>query len=188
MPDSTVSLPLPDDPALAVWASALNDAGYWAQILDARWRLVFTTDELLLTYREMGASTAVPIGSHFFSAEASQFRASAFGRGTNTRPELRRAAFLRTGRYVLATTPGGREELRRVVDPALVDLVDELEPLDVPVVWIARLAWTTAGADVTGAALFVRLDDSDGRVAGFGILSKPAAGMSHFGAAAAVAD
>ena len=39
--------------------------------------------------------------------------------------------FLAMGRYVLASTPGGREELRGLVDPELADLVDELQPHEV---------------------------------------------------------
>jgi len=48
------SLPLPEDPLLATWASALNDAGYFANILDAGWRYVYDTDELLLSRSYMG--------------------------------------------------------------------------------------------------------------------------------------
>jgi hypothetical protein len=69
MTESIESLPLPEHPLLAAWASALNDAGFWAEVLDAEWRYVFETDELLLSYRDMGAPTTPPIGSHFFSAE-----------------------------------------------------------------------------------------------------------------------
>src|SRR5262249_11139104 len=43
--DRFKSLPLPDNPNLAAWASALNDAGHWAQVYDSGWRLVFATDE-----------------------------------------------------------------------------------------------------------------------------------------------
>jgi class 3 adenylate cyclase len=180
-------LALPDDPALAAWALALNEAGYWAILVDAGWRFVYVTDELLLTYRDMGASTAVPIGSHYYSAEAVEFRGARFG-GPYALPESRRAAFLNLGRYILASTPGGREELRRVVDPALADLVDELHPEHVPLAWIVRAQWRTAGADAVGSVVFFRIDDGHGRLAGFGCLTKPAAGMSHLGLAAAVAD
>ena len=74
MTEDVGSLPLPEDPALAAWASALNEAGYWAIVLDAAFRFVFFTDELLLSYRYAGASAAELIGSHFFSAESSRFR------------------------------------------------------------------------------------------------------------------
>jgi class 3 adenylate cyclase len=178
---------LPDDPVLAAWASALDDAGYWAYILDAGFRFVFATDELLVTFGDMGASWDVPIGSHFYSAEAMQFRGARFG-GPFGVPERRRAAFLDAGRYVLAGTPGGREELRRAIDPALVPLVEELEPIELPFAWTLRPEWTTAGAEVAGSAVFLRIDDGHGRLAGFGLLTKPAAGMSHLGRAATVAD
>jgi class 3 adenylate cyclase len=181
-----VTLPLPDDPVLAAWASALNDAGYWAYIFDAGWQLVFATQELVTTFRDMGRSV-VPVGSHYFSAEMSRSRIAMY-RDRSAALEHIRAGFLDTGRYVLASTPGGREELRRVIDPALADLVAELQPVDVPVAWIQRPEWTTAGADVAGSAMYFRIDNGQGAVAGFGLLSKPAAGMSDLGRVAAVAD
>ena len=187
MTESFESLPLPEHPLLAAWASALNDAGYWANVLDAEWRYVFVTDELLLSYRDMGAPTTPPIGSHFFSAEARQFIAETVG-GAWASPEVRRAWFLDAGRYVLAGTPGGREELRRVVDPELADLVDQLQPQDLPPVWMNRSEFTTAGAEVTGSAVWIRIDDADGHRVGVCILPKPAAGMSHLARAAATAD
>ena len=55
------SLPLPDHPLLATWASALNDAGYWAVLMDAEWRIVFVTDEMRLSHRDMGVATPPPI-------------------------------------------------------------------------------------------------------------------------------
>jgi hypothetical protein len=63
---------LPDHPILAAWASALNDAGHWAEIYDADWRYVFVTDELLVSYRALGLPT-VPVGAHVLSAEGVQF-------------------------------------------------------------------------------------------------------------------
>src|SRR5215467_11660862 len=109
MTESLESLPLPEHPLLRAWASVLNDAGYWANVLDADWRYVFVTDELLSSYRDMGASATPPIGSHFFSAEARQFIAATVGWAS----EVRRPWFLDAGRYMLAETPGGREEFRR---------------------------------------------------------------------------
>ena len=75
MTDRLKSLPLPDDPNLAVWASALNDSGYWADIYDTGWLNVFATDELRLTFGDTGAGTVLPIGFHILSAEATRFRA-----------------------------------------------------------------------------------------------------------------
>ena len=105
-------------------------------MLDAEWRHVFDTDELLLSYGDMGVPTTPPIVSHLLSAEARKFIREAAGAGASWK--VRRAWFLEVGSYVLAGTPGGREELRRFVDPALADLVDQLEPQDLPPVFINR--------------------------------------------------
>jgi hypothetical protein len=35
MRESFESVPLPEHPLLRAWALALNDAGYWADVLDA---------------------------------------------------------------------------------------------------------------------------------------------------------
>jgi hypothetical protein len=91
MTEALQTLPLPDDPLLAAWASVLNDAGYWSEMWDANWRWAFMTDELRISLGETGASTAVPIGSHFFSAESARFRAATLGSALALR-EFRRAA------------------------------------------------------------------------------------------------
>ena len=186
MAESLRSLPFPDDPTLAAWASALNDAGYWAFLLDADWRYMFTTQELLFSYRDMGVPTTPPIGSHYFSAESRQFMGATLG---GSWASVARAWFLDAGRYMLADTPGGREELRRVVDPEVADLVDQLEPQDLPPVWMNRAVdFTTAGADATGRAVWIRIDDPEGERVGVLILPKPGLGMSHMARAAATAD
>jgi class 3 adenylate cyclase len=171
---------LPDHPILAAWASALNETGYFAQIVDANWRYVFVTDELSVTRQALGRP-AIPIGAHVLSAEGVR---AEFG-GSWPSPEVRRAWFLTSGRYVLASTPGGREELRRLVHPEFADLVDELQPLDHPVVAVVRS--TASGANATTAITF-RIEDSHEHVVGFCAVIKPAAGMSHLAAATARAD
>ena len=188
MSESVESLPLPDDRVLAEWAATLNNAGYWAQIFDARWRLVFVTDEMRLSLGDTGADTTLPIGFQMFSAESLRYSVSV-NRGRFVLPEFRRSRFLDMGPYFLATTPGGREELRRVVDPELANLVDELQPKDLPAVWPGLpVSSTFAGVDVVGSVTYFRIDDADGHVAGFCSLSKPSVGMSQLAAAAYTAD
>jgi class 3 adenylate cyclase len=185
--ESGETFPLPEHPSLAAWASALNETGHWANVLDATWRFVFQTEELRKTFADMGRPSNAVLGSHFFSQEVNQRFAAAVG-GPWAEPEFRRSYFSDLGPYVLAGTPGGRAELRRVIDPELADLVDELQPEAVPKTWVVRPEWTTAGAEVTGSAVWFRIDDDHGNLAGFCILSKPAAGMSHLGVALAIAD
>jgi class 3 adenylate cyclase len=183
------TLPLPDDPVLASWASALNDAGHFAYLFDASWRFVFVTDELRLGWGEWGETdtmTVVPMGSHFLSAKAFRFRAELGGQFADR--EGRRAWFSRVGPFVLATTPGGRDALRPLVNPEVADLVDELEPEEVPAAVTYRSSFTTAGADAASWNTMLRIDGPDGRFAGACVLSKPAPGMSRFTAAAGLAD
>jgi class 3 adenylate cyclase len=187
MPPFLKTLPLPDDPTLAAWASALNDAGHWATLMDASWQLVFVTDELRLSYGDVGDSTVAPIGAHHFSAEAMRFRTERV-RGPGITPEFRRERFLDMGRYVLFATPGGRDELRRVVDPELADLVDALEPRDLPPIFFFAAGMTFAGTSAATSMMMIRIDDPDGRLVGVCALNKPAIGMSQLAVAAAMAD
>ena len=186
---------LPDHPILAAWASALNETGHWATITDSNWRYVFVTDELSVSYQALGLP-AVPVGAHLLSAEGVEYVLAQLG-GSWPSPEIRRAWFLTSGRYVLASTPGGREELRRLVDPEFADLVDELQPLDHPVVSVldplrerdaASSMASGANADLPTTAITFRIEDSHEHVVGFCAVIKPAAGMSHLAAATARAD
>ena len=114
-------------------------------------RAVSATDEMRLSLGDTGALSFLPIGFHFFSAEATRFRVSMTGWHFG-RPEFRRAHFFEIGPYVLACTPGGREELRRVVDPEFADLVDQLEPKDLPAVWSGPDVPSTLGVGVSHRA------------------------------------
>ncbi len=198
MAGSLKSLRLPDDPTLAAWASALNETGFWAQIVDANWRYVFVTDELSVTRQALGLA-AIPIGAHLLSAEGVLAELG----GSWPSPAVRRAWFLTAGRFVLASTPGGREELRRLVHPEFADLVDELQTFAHPVVSVlaplleraAAFGDVAAGSTASGAnadlpttAITFRIEDSHEHVVGFCAVIKPAAGMSHLAAATARAD
>lgn len=180
------SLPLPADPDLAMWASAMNEAGQWADVFDSTWRYVYATDEMRITLGDTGPATILPIGSHLFGTEMTRFRVSV---SHQVLPEFRRAHFLVLGGYVLAGTPGGRDELRRVVDPEFADLVDELEPVELPAVCTGvPISSLWAGIDASGSVTYFRIRDEHGKVAGFCALAKPAAGMSKLGAAVYTLD
>jgi class 3 adenylate cyclase len=91
---------------------------------------------------------------------------------------------------VLSSTPGGRDELRRVVAPEFADLVDEVPPTAVPAAWRGATSSSTfAGVEVaTSSQACFRIDDEHGHIAGFGVLTKPAAGMSQLADAVYTAD
>jgi class 3 adenylate cyclase len=176
-------LALPSDPLLAEWAASLNGGGHWAQIYDAAWRLVYVTNETRLIAGDTGAGPSFYLGCHRFSTESTRFLESVV-RGEFVRSEFRRAQFLDLGPYVLATTPGGRDALRLLVDPEYADLIDELEPRDPPDTWPGAIASSTyAGVATEGSATWFRIDGREGHLAGFCVLYMPAAGMSQLAAA-----
>jgi class 3 adenylate cyclase len=170
-------LPLPDDPALAVTAAALDDVGHWAEIVDRDWRQVYATNDVRRMFGGLTELAPFPVGVHFFGPEAISARLRARS-GPNT-PDLVREMFQVFGALTLADTPGGRDELRALVDPALVDIVDQLEPADKA----AAHSFTWHGAHIGGKpevalTTAMRVRDDAGRLAGTALISKPRAGMA----------
>ena len=180
-------LPLPEDPALAALAVALEKTGQWAEIVDARWRHVYATREFRLS---MGGSVELvpaPSGTFYFGPQASEVR-SRWRTGPLT-IEFMRAPFLEVGGMVLADLPGGRDELRALVDPGLADLVDQVEP----VVDVVAVGYRGSGVGLRGSETEVsmvaqRIHDSSGRHAGTAVLMKPAVGMAILANLASHAD
>jgi len=180
------TMPLPEDPTLAAYAAVLNETGHWAGICDAQWRFVFETDELRLSTGEQLGSAVQRVGEHWFGpSEVSLRKALYFGdAGEGTREHFRRV-----GPFILFDTAGGRDELRRVVDPALHDLVDEIEPVEAPPVWRGiEYKNKFAGSSAVGSILFMRVHDRAGTFVGTVFLMKPRPGMSQLATATALAD
>lgn len=179
--DTDEPCPLPDDPVLAGVAAAIDTAGHWAWILDAGWRVVYMSEELR---RSFGGSTElvpVNVGEHLVgTAEMSTRLTGRFGPNT---PEAFREMLSGVGGMVLADTPGGRDELRLLVDPSLRDLVDGLVPEDEAVT-----SFSTLGGDIGGRFevrhTALRIRDATGTLRGTVLFGKPAAGMSVLAAMA----
>ena len=179
------TLPLPDDPTLAAYAAVLNETGHWASICDARWRIVFATDELRLADGEQLDATE-RVGAHRFGPVEVSRRTALFAGDSM---DAIRSTFRHDGPFVLFDTPGGREELRRVVDPALVDLVDEIDPVEAPPVWRGvDNNLKHAGSSVVTRLLWMRVHDRAGTFVGTVFLVKPRPGMSQLATATALAD
>ena len=183
--DQQQSYPLPDDPVLAEAAAALRETGHWAWVVDAHQRLVFVTDELRRTFGGLVELAPFAIGKHIFGPEA--VRASQQWRlGSNT-IELQRRFFAGLGGVILADTPGGHDELREIVDPALRDIVDGLSPEDP-----AMLSFFGAGTAVQGSVdipiILFRIRDHDGELVGTVLISKPAAGMATIATMTSMGD
>ena len=170
--------PLPDDPVLAATAMALNDAGHWAEIVDRDCRGVYMTDEARRIYGGRSELAPYPMGAHFWGPERTSMMME--WRGGQFPLEVIRGIFALFGPVLVADTPGGREELRGLVDPRLRDLVDDLVPVEVPeaVAIRSRGIYTARGAGVDILNTQWRLRDDAGRVVGTAWISKPAVGMS----------
>jgi hypothetical protein len=186
--DGQEPCPLPDDPVLAETAVALNDAGQWAEIVDRNWRLVYTTDDLRLAQGAMLDLAPVPLGAHYYSAEAMSARLLS-RIGPVMMDAAREGLAAMAGAWMLADTPGGREELRELVDPRLRDIVDELRPADRVFAGSSVLrGYGVEGSRPNILFTVVRVRDADGHLAGTAIISKPAPSMSVLATLAAQGD
>ena len=140
-----------------------------------------------MSFAGYGAPADVPLGEHYFGASATEVR-SGWRRGPRT-PELLRADFAALGGWVLADTPGGRDALRRTVDPVFRDLVDSLPGDDgrSALSYVAS-AIGRRGVLLSGWGTALRVRDTKGELAGTAILGKPLAGMSILGTLTAGGD
>lgn len=183
--DGHESYPLPDDPLLADVATALAATGHWGWVVDDCWRLVYATDEIRLTFGGNVELAAFAMGEHAFGPEA--LAASQSWRFGSNSVELYRVLFASVGGYVLADTPGGREELRDTCDSTLREMIDALTPSDA-----SALAYSGSGMALNKTVgvpiLALRIRDSDGRLAGTAIISKPEAGMATIAALTSEGD
>lgn len=184
--EADVSCELPDDPVLAEWAVAMRESGDWGWVVDSSWRLQFMTDELRLSFAADVEMVPVAIGEHLFGPEMDAVRRR--WRTGPTVDESWRRLLGNVGGWVLADTVGGRDALRALVEPSLVEIVDELIPSD------ATVTTTTApaqGTDNRGGTVFqqsFRLRDAGGVLRGTAMLFKPAVGMNVLGTMALERD
>jgi class 3 adenylate cyclase len=172
--------PLPDDPVLAEWATTLHDSGEWAWIVDASWQVRFITNEQRLSLAA-GLDEMVPIviDEHMFGAEMAEVRAD-----WPTDPTMQqtwREMFSIVGGVILADTPGGKDELRSVVDPSLSGLVDGLSPSQVSARSGTVSSTGTTARRESAIVSVLRIRDADGGLRGTALLLKPSAGMNVLG-------
>jgi class 3 adenylate cyclase len=178
--------PLPEDPALAAIARALNDAGYWAIIVDRDWRNLYETDAQRLSEGGLLELAPFPVGVHISSAES--LAAQLAGAGRLNTMEVLRKRFEVFGPYQLAAAEGGREELRELVDPRLRDIVDRLSPRDLVNALSVVSPGYGAGLSVELQVTLIPVRDGDRQLVGIVILTKPAASMAVLAAMTASGD
>lgn len=178
--------PLPEDPALASVAAALRDAGQWGEVVDRDWRWVYMTDDLRLSNGALLQLAPVPLGAHYFGPEAVSARRN-WPSSMNS-VEFVRVNFEQLGGWALADTAGGRKELSRLVDRALLDLVEGLSPDDTESWRTFVLHSSHSGGTVLAYRTAVRVYDASGRLAGTALIYKPEASMAVLGTVAGAGD
>jgi class 3 adenylate cyclase len=180
--------PLPDDPVLAATATALNDAGQWAEIFDSDWGTVYITDEARWMYGGKVELASFPLGGHFSGPDRVSMAME--WRGGQFPLEIHRRFFAQYGPWCLADAPGGREELRALVDPRLADMVDDLEPVEVLHAATVKFQgiYTGAGVGVVTLTNALRLRDATGAIVGTALITKPAVGMAALTRMTALGD
>lgn len=180
--------PLPEHPVLAEVASTLNQAGAWCKVFDHEYRVVYFSDEGRLTYGGLVGMVPVPLGAYVFGAEYVDAMLSWPGAvwGIDGARDLLAAV----GPWALADAQGGRDELRKMVDPRLRDLVDGLPAAENSTAITFALSGFAPGAkapfEVKHHAMRIR--DERGRLVGIVMQLKPAVGMSTIGAIASIGD
>jgi len=180
--------PLPEHPVLAEIARTYNEAGAWFKIFDSEYRVAYFSDEGRLTYGGLTEMCPVPLGAYIFGTE--YVDASLSWPGVEWGIDGVRDVFKALGPWAIADAPGGRDELREAVDPRLRDIVDELAPTKDSTAITFALSAVAGGADAEFEIRHhaLRIRDDGGRVIGFLLQLKPAAGMSTIGAIASIGD
>ena len=170
--------PLPEHPVLAAMARALNEGGYWAEIVDPRWRCLYITDDARRIYGGRVELAPFPIGAHILGPE--RVSTAIAWRGGQFSLEICRQVVTGYGPWILADTPGGRDELRALTDPRIRDAVDEITPIEPPQAWsfTFRGLYSASGTAVDVRVTCLRVRDDAGRLLGTAVLQKPAVGMA----------
>jgi class 3 adenylate cyclase len=185
---SEETCPLPEHPVLAEVARALNRAGAWGHIYDHEYRLVYMTEDIRRTNGGLVEMATVPLGAYCFGPE--YIDAALSWRGSRWTLDSMRMTFSALGSWALADAPGGREEMRELVDPRLRHMLDALSPADERTALTYVIPSLTMGVrnsiDVTQLA--VRIRDEKDHFVGIMCMAMTAVGMSTIGALVSIGD
>ncbi len=177
--------PLPEHPRLAEAAAAVRDAGHWAMVVDAEWRLVYVTDDLRRTFGAGIELAEFAIGHPIFGQET-RTAMDSWRLGANT-ADLQGVLVRGLGPMMLADLDGDRDAFRAAVAPEWHDIVETIEVADAGTVAIAS-SGASVGEVVDIPMIAVKIRDADGSLAGVVLISKPAPGMAAIASLTSEAD
>ena len=180
--------PLPEEPALAQAAAALQEAGTWGVLLDAEWRVAYLTDDVRLSNGALRELAAVPLGAHYFSRDALDVMLGWSGRLFSL--ESYRTMLQAAWPWLVEDAPGGADDAQAGVDPRLTADLPLPPVTDPPTArtFAVPARYSARGHPVDVVMVGVRIRRRDGTVAGTAFNCKPAAGMSVLGTLAAGGD
>jgi class 3 adenylate cyclase len=152
----------PDEPTLRQAAVALHAAGQWGIIYDAQWRIAWLSDAQVSNLINEGHVQTSGERQHALAWNDSQFWAM--------NPQY----CLDFGGFVLADTPGGKDELRGIACPEVGAFIDDMIPNDDNVVATSVNGRQLDDVQVTADIIIVRLRDLTGTFVGAVYIQKPA--------------
>lgn len=169
---------LPGHAVLAATARALNDTGQWAYVCDAGWNTVYLTDEARRIYGGRAHLAPYVVGEHWFSGASVDLMLD-WPSGQFPMEIIRSHARVWLP-VMLGDARGGHEELRRVVDPRLRDILDEVEAVAVPQAWSSLFEgiYSRAGDPLSIQVAVLPLRDEGGARVGSAAILKPDVGMA----------
>jgi class 3 adenylate cyclase len=158
------------EPTLRAAFEALQRVEIAAVVWDVRWQVVGVTDEVRAIFGGGVERTEPPLGTHLFSHEWVEFQLSRPGGATL---ESQRDAFAAVAPALLASTRGGTDELRVLVDPRLHDLLCGIEPAWASLYWSTRFDVNFGARTVAVDAYVAPVHDPNGRWVGGTMITKP---------------
>ena len=147
--------PLATDTRLAEVIAEAERTPWAAQIMDTQWRLVWVSDALKAL---LGTSDEDELG---YGAHMLEVYGRVLWSRTVTR-ETQRRNVLRDVPMMIEGTPGGKDAMREMLTPETAAVLDDIEPLPIPPVWVSEVEFIQGDLPPTGAYalnLQLRADD-----------------------------
>lgn len=142
-------------------AVALHEAGQWSIVYDAQWRIAWLSDAQVSNLKFENHAHTSGVREHALAWNDSRFWA------------MNRQYGIDFGGFVLADTPGGKDELRAIACPEVCALLDEMTPNSDNVLRTVVIGRQLEDVHVTVDITIIRLRDPAGAFVGAVYIQKP---------------
>jgi hypothetical protein len=180
---------LPEDRCLAEVAVALEEAGHFAEIVDADWRSVYSTAALRAAAGFLVDAETDTASSGAFAFGREQLDLFASTPIGSIALDYARARLEQVGEWVVHDLAGGRDRLRALIDPRLDDVVDRItETGRSSAITYSYDGYGPAGSRPRMVVTASRIRRPDGELAGTVFVQKPALSMMTLATLGAMGD